>query len=118
MGYGLYNLIEYYCKDNGRKRGKAYFCPHGCSNGECNTAEEDSCTDTDGGINLLALGEATSPDKYYKDCCIPRLFIGKPSCQTEGKKVLEAYCDGGKAVYTYEKCEGWGNKCIDGICKK
>lgn len=118
LGYGFYNLIEYYCKDNGRKRGKAYFCPYGCSNGECNTKEEDPCTDTDGGINLLVKGKATDPGKYYEDCCIPRLFIGKPSCQTEGKKVLEAYCYGGKAVYTYEKCEGWGNKCIDGICKK
>ena len=68
----------------------------------------DSCTDSDGGINLDK-GTVTvifrGTERAYSDRC----------SGGGGLRVLENYCDGNRRAFTYEWCPN-GMICSDGTC--
>ncbi len=108
------NLVKLTCSD-GNRGASLYTCPKGCVNGEGDSCyagvPAETCTDSDGGVNLDVKGTTTSgiagtPDPVTDFC--DTLNANNPNGLTEG------YCgnDGlrGQASFI---CP---NGCVDGAC--
>ena len=96
---GTSGLHEYYC--DGYLALNDYFaCPSGyaCSNGAC--VREETCSDSDGGINYETKGTAKKGGSSSTDYC-------------SNGVLLEYYCSGNSITYTQHQCDG---VCAEGRC--
>ncbi len=108
------NVMEYYCATNGH--GMTNFkCPNGCANGACvkgTTPPPPTCTENDGGINVMKKGTTKDNSNSYTDYCI-------------GNSIVEYFCQNGVAKRASDSpsgysCSRYGQNmiCQNGACVK
>ena len=111
-------LLEYYC-DNTRVRSENYICglneSRVCFDGACvttttTTLPPNSCSDSDGGQDVLVLGTVSG---YYNG----NPYSNTDYCRANDTYLKEFYCS---SVYQYSHayyCENiTGGPCVNGIC--
>ena len=97
-------VLEYYCSE-GSLQSEIQVCDEGCAYGACKGSPEDACKDSDGGENFYERGNADTPGYMLSDHCS---IFGT-------KKLFEATCSNGNALYVEHFCD---IECNDGICLK
>ncbi len=108
-------IIESVCTEDGYVRHLVRYCPSGCVDGECQEPYTplEGCTDTDGGIEFTAKGEATGlresfPVQTWTDEC-------------KGDLLTEFYCDefvenGVGILKVFHVIHECPDGCTDGHC--
>jgi hypothetical protein len=97
------SVVEYYC-ENGDVKNQTIQCASGsaCIQGRC---VENTCIDSDGGMDQFTQGNVTLGQTFYQDSCY------------SDSSVLEYYCASNKSIGNAVISCGTGNECADGKCK-
>ena len=99
-------LYECYCTSNGSLSLVTYTCPYGCSNGACanqttpTNQTNNTCSDSDGGINYYVQGTTTNATTSKTDSC-------------NVNNLTEYYCSYGAVLSTTYGCP---YACSNGAC--
>ncbi|MFA5176492.1 MAG: hypothetical protein WC413_04530 [Candidatus Nanoarchaeia archaeon] len=110
-------VLEMFCDALNQQQTRIYKCPNGCSNGACLSVTNETCTDTDGGIDYLNFGVISNNTMVgtFSDSCISSLD-GDGSNVYEGDRIVEYFCgNGGEWSFSLVTCE-YG--CRNGTCVK
>lgn len=84
------------------------FCEFGCENGKCLTNPNYTCTDTDGGFNLIEKGTTT----LYRDGS----KIKEETDYCTDTYLTEYFCGDSDIESETIACSGWAKYCYEGRC--
>ncbi len=109
-------LTEYYCDEVSHKN-ITHDCREGytCKDGRCVQSQQNTCTDSDGGINLVVNGtiNGTKDYTYYSlsDYCVNQDVLTEYYCDNTSPEVITYNCSVSKPVSKW-----FTTKCVDGKC--